>query len=436
MARLQRKQLADLRAMEEESARVTMRGRGKHFVGAGATPSMGLSQFRGGKATRKKKKVHYEEDYEGGALPSFRMPSFSSGFRPTTFRPSPYSPYAPQGAYRPTTRMTGPTLTPPPSFSSPFSPQGAYRPPSRTVGPTLTPPPSFSSPFRPTTRPTGTTLRPTRVTEPSVDMVPYIPRGTTRPTTRLPSDVPAPSLGSRVTGALSSARQKLTFANISAALAAGVPLAVLTSYLADQNQASDTGGYYDDYAGDVIPSDGPMIPGDPGGPGGPGDGGDGGDGGDDGGPLPGDPGYRPGPDPGPIPRPGPPGPPGDSRPGPPRPGPPGVPARPGDPGYPGPGGLDTIPSDLSPSELAWYLQSGNLPERYAFRQRSRRQGSGVATISNMIARLRPVKQGRGKIGGAKSDGRAMRARIVRQVMAERGVKLAEASRIVKAEGLY
>jgi len=42
MARLARKQMADMRALEEEAERVNP------IVGSGATPSMGLSQFRGG----------------------------------------------------------------------------------------------------------------------------------------------------------------------------------------------------------------------------------------------------------------------------------------------------------------------------------------------------------------------------------------------------
>ena len=54
----QRRQLADMRAMEEEGQRVEMRGNGKHFYGAGATPSMGLSQFRGGAKPRRQMKRH------------------------------------------------------------------------------------------------------------------------------------------------------------------------------------------------------------------------------------------------------------------------------------------------------------------------------------------------------------------------------------------
>lgn len=77
MARLARKQLADMRAMEEEDMRMTMHGSGKHFYGAGATPSMGLSQFRGGAKKSKKYESESEEseeemedEMEGGRLGS------------------------------------------------------------------------------------------------------------------------------------------------------------------------------------------------------------------------------------------------------------------------------------------------------------------------------------------------------------------------------
>lgn len=47
-----------------------------------------------------------------------------------------------------------------------------------------------------------------------------------------------------------------------------------------------------------------------------------------------------------------------------------------------------------------------------------------------------VKQVKSATGKGKTDGRAARAAIVKQVMAQRGVKMIEASKIVKAEGLY
>jgi hypothetical protein len=53
-------------------------------------------------------------------------------------------------------------------------------------------------------------------------------------------------------------------------------------------------------------------------------------------------------------------------------------------------------------------------------------GAGRKQKAAQVARL---------VGGA-SDGRAKRAAIVKKVMAERGVKMIEASKIVKAEGLY
>ena len=61
MARQSRKGLADMRALEEEAERVNpVRGRG-------ATPSMGLSQVRGG-ARRKMRSESPEEDLEGGGF--------------------------------------------------------------------------------------------------------------------------------------------------------------------------------------------------------------------------------------------------------------------------------------------------------------------------------------------------------------------------------
>lgn len=51
MARAAHKLLADMRAMEEEGERTNPINPKKAIAGAGATPSMGLSQFRGGKHT-------------------------------------------------------------------------------------------------------------------------------------------------------------------------------------------------------------------------------------------------------------------------------------------------------------------------------------------------------------------------------------------------
>lgn len=74
MARAARAEMADMRAMEEQTQRQQMHGGA--FYGAGATPSMGLSQIRGGAShkcpeCRRKRCICEEsssdEDMEGGA---------------------------------------------------------------------------------------------------------------------------------------------------------------------------------------------------------------------------------------------------------------------------------------------------------------------------------------------------------------------------------
>jgi hypothetical protein len=99
----------------------------------------------------------------------------------------------------------------------------------------------------------------------------------------------------------------------------GIPLGMLGSYLADQSGADGDAGYYDEYAGEDFTGD---------------------DGGDDGG----DGGVDDG----------------------------------------GMGGVDRggVPSDMSADELAWYLQTGNLPERYSIRKRKTRRGKGKLTITH------------------------------------------------------
>jgi hypothetical protein len=193
--------------------------------------------------------------------------------------------------------------------------------------------------------------------------------------------------------------------------------------------------------------------------------------------------------------------------------------------------ISSLPPDLSPNELAWYLRSGNLPDRYTFRKPTRaRRGNGKCKVggafglerrpdfgmirrpdygreirpavitpedsfnSQLISKLFPPKSGirsavitredmerseelekirsgqryreemerrqkmfenigmnkvpvvevpkapiskappKAPIG--KPDGRKVRAQIVGKVMRERGLGLAQASKIVKAEGLY
>jgi hypothetical protein len=90
------------------------------------------------------------------------------------------------------------------------------------------------------------------------------------------------------------------------------------------------------------------------------------------------------------------------------------PVVPGGPVYPpgppkGPGGIPP----LSPREVKFYLQSGNLPDRFY---------SGPV-----------LTRGSGKASGKRSSPRAA---IVREVMQKMGMKLGAASKYVKEKGLY
>ena len=69
---------------------------------------------------------------------------------------------------------------------------------------------------------------------------------------------------------------------------------------------------------------------------------------------------------------------------------------------------------------------------------SRHQGytASEAKAANKAIATALARQGMKSSGGARMDGRAARAAIVKQVMAQRGVSMIEASKIVKAEGLY
>jgi len=368
MARNARKQLADMRAMEEEDMRMTMHGSGKHFYGAGATPSMGLSQFRGGR------KVKYEEDYEtededemeGGQIGSLiarLAPRLSARVAPT---------------------------------STAIVPRITARPTSTALVP-------LGSAGRPIARPSLSATQYRRMLQPRPSASPFVSTSARQVATRL---------GRR-------------FGPTAARVAAlGSTLGAVGSYLDDQFYADNgDAGYFDDYAGeeydDFYPPEttGDFAP--------------------DGRPL--------------------------------------IPAE------------GAIPEGLTPDELAWYLQSGNLPARYAAAasKRKRRgkgkleithheggrvQSSKKASKNELLDRLmgtKPPRRGNlgtalqeraeeemkkrsgvmrkavaekalkkvaEKQGGAKKPN--ARAEIVRRVMKERGCSLPEASRIVKAEGMY
>ena len=380
MARQARKELADLRAMEEENRRMEMHGSGKMFhgagiVGAGATPSMGLSQFRGG-AKKNKKQVQYESESET------EMEEEDDGMEGGA------------GLLTNIARIARPSTAIVPRVA----PSGALVRLGTAGRPMATPslPASYYA-----------------------NLMRGVPKGTTR--TPITS-----TIKSGVSKVATNLRKGLTAQNIATALSLGIPLSMLGSYLADQSGATGDAGYYEDYAGaDFQPTDQPT----------------------------------------------------------------GTQDQPTDlPTGTTTGGPSGVPSDLSPDELAWYLQSGNLPARYSIRTSKRKKGKGKLTIqheggASLVDNLRqlmhekatapsssakPVSLGE-RFGNnqapqpyrdleyglrekakeqmkpaqsklreavAKKDGRTARAEVVKKIMKERGVSLAEASKIVKAEGLY
>ena len=383
MARLARAEMANMRAMEEENARVNMRGRG-HYIGAGATPSMGLSQFRGGKKCGSGYDSSSDEDYcedcescdcrcrKGGiVIPRIsypRIPTAGRGpmstaltrYRPPTIRPPTVRlPIAPRPTstaivpYRPPTTRP-PVVTEPSSAGLPLVPYRPgqlspyYRPGvPRPAKPAQTPE-FYANLMRPTTRPT--TTRPTAA----------------RPTAAKPTTAKPPAKGRYVSPAVKAA--------ILRAASLGLPIAALGLLTGLQNAGN--GGDGDVYFPEPPGGDEGERPDLPGG--GPGD-------------LPGGPGSGPG------------GAGGEDEYGP-----------DGEGGY-GPGGS----GDLSSGELDWYLKSGNLPDRYY------QATPAVDTY---------YKVGKGK--RSSGDRRSKRAEIVRKVMREHGMSLPQASKYVKQHNLY
>lgn len=341
MARLARKQLADQRAMEEESLRLSLHG-GSKYVGRGATPSMGLSQFRGGAvytkadAKRDSEIKRLMKKLRGGACEceedsSSEEEDEMTGGRSFISR----LPTAGLSRGRPIVRApTLPTITRPP-ISRPYTeipsfPKPNLYPGRQFVGPRLVNP----------------------------------PRGVTTAVNKLGLEQ-----GRRAKTVFNAANAK----RIAALLSAGVPFAMLGAYLGDMGGDGGGGGFYDDYAGD----DGGGGPSGPSGPDTDGDG------------IPDD--VDP----------------DDNNDG--------IPDAGGDGGG-GDGGLPAdIADQLTRTELAFYLQSGNLPNRF-YQQAKRGKG-------------REKKEKQKRKPSARNE-------VVKQVMRERGCSLPEASKIVKAEGLY
>lgn len=357
MARAARLELADLRAMEEQYRREEMHGPtemigGKQFYGAGATPSMGVSQFKGGRKSRKvvvmePEDDEYEDDMEGEMKGGVSALAKALGMA--------------------TARRVGSLARPVAAI--------ADRPATSTalIASRLSRPQLNYNVLRPTTS-TALAARPTTSTalvNPAA-MNPSMPysyyQNLLRPATS------AQRVASRT--ASQTATRETREQILARLLKSGIPLAtaaVMTASImatGSQGGEEETGEYYDDVADGSDPTQvpAPQIP----------------------------------------------------------------PEGPYGPNYPElqPEADDpssSIPSDLNPNELAWYLRSGNLPDRYSFRKPpSARRGKGVCKVGGKVKKALSA-----------SDGRSRRAEIVKKIMKERGIKsLAEASKIVKAEGLY
>lgn len=323
MARSARRALADSRAIEEESSRVTLHG-GSKFIGAGGVPSMGLSQYVGGGR------------YVGGAMDSESDSSdeeceMCGGAAPagTTYR---------LALQRGTPRTyAGPSQT----AIVPFVPQAPRGPLTRYTAPRAL-------------KPTPTTLA-TRVPG---TMKPYSAAEAAARIAAIKQTGRAPTVKPSARGAYAQ--------RIAQLLAMGIPLAALGAYLGDAaaSGASADAGYYDDYVGEPD-ADGDGIP-------------------DSVDPTPNGESSRPVYEPPII-------------------------------DYGAPTQQQSPITDLSAQELKFYLQSGNLPDRFYSGPRTKRGGKKHSS-----------NQGR----------RSERAAIVKKVMAEKGMKMIEASKYVKANNLY
>ena len=253
MARAARAQLADMRAIEEQMGRQQMHG--GQFYGAGATPSMGLSQFRGGAShkcpeCRRKRCVCDEsssdEDMEGGAFYSGLVGAVGD---------------AASAAVRRLRGVRGvrPAPPPPPPTSTAVVPynmgQAAFTSNSAFRNYALNR--IFNRPSTALAVRTPGTLKPYSPAEAAA---------------RIRAAQAAGETNQTVAQRLS--RMGVTPARVAAALALGIPAITLAIYFSEVDGTDpDDPGYYDPGAGG--PDGGPGGPGGPGGvvpygPGGPG----------------------------------------------------------------------------------------------------------------------------------------------------------------------
>lgn len=234
--------MADMRAMEEQMQRQQMHG--GQFYGAGATPSMGLSQFRGGAShkcpeCRRKRCVCDEsssdEDVEGGAFYSGLVSAVGN---------------AASAAARRLRGVRGvrPAPPPPPPTSTALVPynmgQAAFTTNSAFRNYALNR--IFNRPSTALAVRTPGTLKPYSPAEAAARIRAAQAAGETN-----------------VTVAQKLSRMGVTPARVAAALALGIPAIALAIYFSEVDGTDpDDPGYYDPGAG------GPDGPGGPGGPGG------------------------------------------------------------------------------------------------------------------------------------------------------------------------
>jgi len=205
-ARQARGQLANLRAMAEQAEREEMHG-GGHFIGAGATPSMGLSQFRGGAVMARPPPGTSYNTMLGMNRPlvPYRGTSVSTAivpYRPPTTGARPLAPYVP-------------------------------RAPTSTVL---------------ATRPPGT-IKPYNAAEAQARL------NALKPTTKAGVSARLAAMG-------------ITGARVAAALALGIPLLGLIDYFASGADGTGSGGPGSSYYPDTPPPPPPPPGGDGGVPGG------------------------------------------------------------------------------------------------------------------------------------------------------------------------
>jgi len=242
--------MADMRAIEEQINRQQMHGGqfyGAGMVGAGATPSMGVSQFRGGASSkcpecRRKRCVCEEsssdEDMEGGA--------WYSGLVGAVGDVASAAARAVRGVRGAVPRITSSTeLVPYNPVQAAFTANSGFR--NAILGN------AFGSRAL-VTRTTGA-LKPYNAAEAAARIRAAQAAGETSQTV-----------------AARLARMGITPARVAAALAIGIPAITLATYFGEiDGNDGDSGFYYPDAGPSTAPGgpEGPSGPGGPGGPGGP-----------------------------------------------------------------------------------------------------------------------------------------------------------------------